>query len=79
MPAMISFYEWLTKQKLLRAPLGDWAREVARDKDFPQDVGNLEALLAYVRTAPKSTAQTVVVARTAYRAYERSQRPAPSL
>jgi uncharacterized protein YozE (UPF0346 family) len=79
MAAMISFYDWLAKQKLLRTPLGDWAREVARDKEFPRDVATLEALLAHVKTKSEGSAQAVVIARTAYRAYERSQRPAPSM
>jgi uncharacterized protein YozE (UPF0346 family) len=79
MPAMISFYEWLSKQKLLRTPLGDFAREVVKDSGFPTDVGSMDALITYVRETKKSSAQTIVIARTAYRAYERSQRSAPSL
>jgi uncharacterized protein YozE (UPF0346 family) len=75
--AMTSFYDWLAKQKRLRTPLGDLARAVARDKDFPRDVAGLDALLEYVRTALKSTPQAVVVARSAYQAYERSERPPP--
>lgn len=79
MAAMISFYEWLTKQKLLRTPLGEWAREAVRDKSFPREVAALDALLEYVRTSPKGSAQAVAIARTAYQAYARSQRPAPGM
>lgn len=79
MAALISFYDWLAKQKGLRSPMGDWAREVARDQGFPRDVATLDALLDHVRSGPKGTAQAVVFARSAYRAYERSQRPAPAL
>ncbi|MBN1605113.1 MAG: hypothetical protein JW940_00695 [Polyangiaceae bacterium] len=74
---MTSFYDWLAKQKRLRTPLGDLARAAARDRDFPREVASLEALLDYVRTSSKGSAQAVVVARSAYQAYERSERPPP--
>lgn len=77
MAALISFYEWLTKQKSLRTSLGGFARELARDAGFPRDVASLEALLDYVRARPNSSAQTLAVARAAYRTYERSQESAP--
>lgn len=77
MAALINFYDWLTKQKKLRTSLGGFAREVTRDPAFPRDVASLDALLDYVRAAPKSSPQTVAVARSAYRAYERSQDAAP--
>jgi uncharacterized protein YozE (UPF0346 family) len=79
MAAMISFYDWLGKQKLLRSPLGNWAREAARDEAFPRDVADLDALLSYVRTSSKGSAQAVAIARSAYQAYVRSHRPAPSM
>jgi uncharacterized protein YozE (UPF0346 family) len=77
MAALISFYEWLTKQKSLRTSLGAFAREVTRDPGFPKDVAGLDAVLEYVRGLPKSTPQTIAVARTAYRTYERSYADAP--
>ena|GEM_PF-1046587 len=77
MAAPIDFREWLSKQKALRTPVGSWAREVARDSSFPQDIANLDALLEYVRASPKGSAQAVAIARSAYRQYERSQAPAP--
>jgi uncharacterized protein YozE (UPF0346 family) len=79
MAALISFYDWLAKQKLLRTPLGNWAREAARDKDFPREIANIEALLDYVRTSQKGSGQAVAIARLAYQSYERSQRPAPRI
>lgn len=79
MAAMISFYDWLTKQKQMRTPIGEFARAAARDKEFPQDVAALEALLEYVRGSKNGSAQAVAIARTAYQAYARSLRPAPSL
>ena len=75
--AMTSFYDWLAKQKRLRTPLGDLARAAARDQGFPRDVASLEALLDYVRASSKGSAQAVVIARSAYQAYERSERPPP--
>jgi len=77
MAALISFYAWLDKQKLLRTPLGNWAKQVVRDAAFPRDVPNLEALLEYVKVSEKGSGQAIAIARLAYRSYERSQRPAP--
>lgn len=79
MATLVSFFEWLGKQKGLRTPVGDFARAAGRDTAFPREVGSLEQLLEYVRGMPKSTAQTVAVARTAYRDYERSVAPPPRL
>lgn len=77
MPAMISFYDWLAKQKLLRTPLGELAREAARDKSFPREAVTLDALIEYLRSTPTGSAQVIAVARAAYRSYERSLRPVP--
>jgi uncharacterized protein YozE (UPF0346 family) len=77
MAASPSFYEWLTKQAGLRSPLGGLARDAARDGAFPKDVASLEALIEYVRTSSKGSAQAVAVARSAFRAFARSQAPAP--
>jgi hypothetical protein len=77
MAALLSFYDWLAKQKNLRTPLGGIARDIGRDAGFPRDVVSLEAVLEHLRAAPNVSAQTLAVARTAYRAYERSQASAP--
>lgn len=77
MAAPTSFYEWLTKQKSQRTSLGGFAREVTRDAAFPRDLATLDALLDYVRARPNSSAQTLAVARSAYRTYERSRESAP--
>lgn len=77
MAALISFFEWLTKQKSQRTALGGFAREVTRDAGFPRDVASAEALLEYLRGRPNSSAQSLAVARSAYRTYERSQESAP--
>jgi hypothetical protein len=79
MPAMITFYDWLAKHNRLRTPLGDLARQSAKDPEFPRGVDSLDALLEYVRSSSKGSAQAVSVARSAYQAYERSLRPAPHL
>jgi uncharacterized protein YozE (UPF0346 family) len=76
---MISFYDWLAKQKAVRTPLGNFARELLRDKSFPPDLASMDALLEHVRAMPQSSAQTIAIARTAYQTYVRSQSPAPSL
>ncbi|HEX5100692.1 MAG TPA: YozE family protein [Polyangiaceae bacterium] len=75
--AMIGFFEWLGKQKGLRNPVGEFARTALRDASFPREVASLDALLDYVRKMAKSSAQTVAVARNAYRDYERSVSPPP--
>jgi uncharacterized protein YozE (UPF0346 family) len=77
MAALISFYEWLEKQKSLRTSLGGFAREMTRDRGFPRDIAGLDALLEYVRASPNNSAQTLAVARSAYRTYERSQDSGP--
>jgi len=79
MATLVGFFEWLGKQKGLRNPVGEFARTALRDASFPREVESLEALLEYVRGTDKASAQTVAVARTAYRDYERSVRPAPRL
>jgi len=76
MAALPSFYEWLTKQKGLRTPLGGFAREATRDPAFPKDLASLEALTEYLQAVPNRSPQTVAVARTAWRTYERTHAPA---
>lgn len=73
MAALISFYDWLGKQKSLRTSLGQFAREMTRDPAFPRDVASLDALLDYVRASANGSVQSVAVARSSYRTYERSQ------
>jgi uncharacterized protein YozE (UPF0346 family) len=77
MATLIGFFEWLGKQKGLRNPVGEFARNALRDASFPREVASLDALLDYVRGMAKSSAQTVAVARNAYRDYERSVSPPP--
>ena len=54
-----SFKEWLTKFKNVDANLGDLARDVLRDCDFP-DGSNKDVLLSYIRRRTSS----LVVHRT---------------
>jgi uncharacterized protein YozE (UPF0346 family) len=75
MAKLVGFFEWLGKQKGLRTPVGEFARTAARDAGFPREIASLEALLEYVRGKANGTAQSVAVARTAYRDYERSVKP----
>ena len=60
MAAFTNFYDWLGKQKNLRSPVGDMARDTARDASFPRDVTTLEAVLEHLQ---KSNASSEVVAR----------------
>ncbi|HEY3493747.1 MAG TPA: YozE family protein [Polyangiaceae bacterium] len=75
MATLVGFHEWLGKQKGLRTPVGEFARTALRDANFPREVASLDALLEYVRGQPNGSAQTVAIARTAYRTYERSVQP----
>jgi hypothetical protein len=60
MAAFTNFYDWLGKQKNLRTPVGDMARDAAKDASFPRDVTTLEGVLEYLQ---KSNASSVVIAR----------------
>lgn len=75
MAAFVSFFEWLEKQKGLRTPIGEFARTALRDDGFPRESASLEAVLDYVRGKANGSAQKLAIARTAYRAYERSVQP----
>jgi uncharacterized protein YozE (UPF0346 family) len=60
MAAFTNFYDWLAKQKNLRTPVGEMAREAARDATFPRDVTTLDAVLEHLL---KSNASSAAVAR----------------
>ncbi len=79
MSPITPFYDWLAKQKALRTPIGEFARKAASDQDFPRAMVSEEEILAYVRTSSAGSGQAVAVARTAYRAYARSIKPAARL
>jgi len=69
MAAFTPFYEWLTKHKSLRTPVGDLAREVLKDEQFPRDLTTLDAFLEYLRST-SSSSQTLAKARVTWRAFE---------
>ncbi len=77
MAAPVSFYEWLTKQKGQRTPVGELGRAAARDSEFPKEMATLEQILDYYRKSATASAESLAVARSAYRAYERSVAAAP--
>jgi uncharacterized protein YozE (UPF0346 family) len=77
MAAQVGFYEWLTKQKGQRNPVGELARAAMRDADFPKEMATLEQILDHCRKSAKASAESIAVARSAYRAYERSVQPIP--
>jgi uncharacterized protein YozE (UPF0346 family) len=73
MPAFTNFYDWLAKQKNLRTPVGEMARDTARDESFPRDVSTLEALLEHLQKANASSAQ-VARARATWKVFARGGR-----
>lgn len=77
MATVVGFYEWLMKQKGQRNAVGELARAAARDAEFPKEA-NFEQILSHY-VAKKASAQTLAVARSAFRAYERSVGPAPRI
>lgn len=60
MAAFTNFYDWLAKHKNLRTPVGEMAREIARDEAFPRDVTTLDAVLEHLQ---KTNASSAAVAR----------------
>ncbi len=79
MAAQVGFYEWLTKQKGQRNAVGGLARAALRDAEFPKEVATLEQVLDHYRKSGTASAESLAVARAAFRAYERSVRPAPRI
>jgi uncharacterized protein YozE (UPF0346 family) len=73
MAAFTPFYDWLTKHKSLRTPVGDFAREVLKDASLPRDITTLDALLEYLRGSAHSSSQALAKARITWRAFERGR------
>jgi hypothetical protein len=73
MAAFIPFFDWLTKHKSLRTPVGDLAREVLKDKSFPRDLTTLEGFLDYLKASSTSSTETLAKARVTWRAFERGR------
>ena len=73
MAAFTNFYDWLAKQKNLRNPIGEMAREVARDADFPKDALTLEAVLEHLTKTSASSA-SVARARATWKVFARGGR-----
>jgi uncharacterized protein YozE (UPF0346 family) len=74
MAAFTPFYDWLAKHKGLRSPVGDLARDVLKDPQFPRDVTTLDALLTHIRGTDYGTAEVLAKARTTWRNFERGGR-----
>lgn len=70
MPKLVTFYEWLEKQKNRKSPLGALASEVLRDESFPKDAASADAVLAHLKTKNASGA-TLASARIAWQTYAR--------
>jgi len=73
MAAFTNFYDWLSKQKNLRTPVGEMARETARDQDFPRDVTTLEGVLEHLEKRNASSA-TLARARATWKVFARGGR-----
>ena len=73
MAGFTNFYDWLTKQKNLRSPVGDMARETARDATFPRDLTTLEALLEHLQKINASS-EAIARARATWKVFARGGR-----
>jgi len=73
MAAFTNFYDWLSKQKNLRTPVGDMARDTAKDGSFPRDVTTLDAVLEHLQQANASSA-VLARARATWKVYARGGR-----
>ncbi len=73
MAAFIPFYDWLTKHKTLRTPVGDLARTVLKDEKFPRDLTTLEAFLEYLRGSAHASTESIAKARVTWRAFEKGR------
>lgn len=73
MAAFTNFYDWLAKQKNLRTPVGEMARETARDASFPRDVTTLEALLEHLQKT-NSSSEVLARARATWKVFSRGGR-----
>ena len=73
MPAFTPFYDWLSKNKTQRTPVGDVARAVAKDEQFPRDVTTLDALLEYLKGSASNSTELLSKARVAWKAFERGR------
>ena len=65
-----NFYDWLAKQKSLRTPVGEMARETARDESFPRDATTLEAVLEHLQKA-NATSAVLARARATWKVFAR--------
>ena len=73
MAAFTQFYAWLEKHKSLRTPVGELAREVLKDQNFPQNLTTLEGFLEHIRSAPYASSEVLAKARATWRAFERGR------
>jgi uncharacterized protein YozE (UPF0346 family) len=73
MAAFTNFYDWLAKQKNLRTPVGDMARETVRDESFPREVTTLEGVLEHLQKTNASSA-AIARARATWKVFARGGR-----
>jgi uncharacterized protein YozE (UPF0346 family) len=71
---MKSFYSWLKKHKEANAPIGDLARDILVDEEWPKRQNNPDALYHYLRG--KTSWEVVLTTfKTAYIDYQRECLP----
>jgi uncharacterized protein YozE (UPF0346 family) len=73
MAAFTNFYDWLSKQKNLRTPVGDMARDTAKDASFPRDVTTLDAVVEHLQKGNASSA-VIARARSTWKVFSRGGR-----
>ena len=73
MAAFTPFYDWLTKHKTQRTPVGEFAREVLKDEKLPREILTLDALLEYVKGSANPSAESLTKARVSWKAFERGR------
>lgn len=66
------FYEWLIARRVRPDPIGDLARDAARDRHFPTNAEALANVLEYLRSRQAGEG-ALVAARKAWREYNDSE------
>ncbi|WP_421000552.1 YozE family protein [Carnobacterium maltaromaticum] len=61
----MKFKKWLVNFKDVDSPLGDLAKEVADDKEFPNNINSLESLSNYLHSH-NATNNALEAAKNAY-------------
>lgn len=71
-PAPSAFYAWLQKKRRRDDPIGDLARDVARDSSFPSSEMNIERLRLYLMHK-HACAEAICAIDEGYREFSQSK------